>query len=417
MNLHLRVGIFSIICLTCTRAQAAAATFTPLGDLAGGETYSIAAGVSGDGSVVVGTSVSASGVEAFRWTSAGGIVGLGDLPGATFDSRATAISTDGSTIVGSSITSQFMSPGSQIAFRWTQATGMVGLGDIAGGPALSDARAVSANGSVVVGVGFPSDYGLAFRWTQPSGMVGLGDLPGGNFTSVANAVSADGSVVGCTGSVSPPNVQPDPKQTGAFRWTSAGIAGLGWAPGINFSSAAAVSANGEIVAGSFSTDISTFGYRWTATTGFVPLPQLPDIPLTNVKGMSADGARVVGYSSAGTGASEQAILWDEQHGIQKLAALLTNVYGLNLAGWHLTEANAISADGMTIVGQGINPQGLSEGWRVQFVPEPSSCALLALGLAMFAMRTRQPVFHVTPSRPVSSECVSLDQPFCCGRFG
>ena len=36
---------------------------------------------SGDGSVVVGNTHNASGREAFRWTSAGGMVGLGDLPG------------------------------------------------------------------------------------------------------------------------------------------------------------------------------------------------------------------------------------------------------------------------------------------------------------------------------------------------
>ena len=35
----------------------------------------------------------------------------------------------------------------------------------------------------------------AFRWTEGSGMVGLGDLAGGSFYSVANAVNADGSVV------------------------------------------------------------------------------------------------------------------------------------------------------------------------------------------------------------------------------
>ena len=57
------------------------AAFIPLGDLPGGLSLSDARGVSADGSVVVGTSVSASGFEAFRWTQAGGMVGLGFLPG------------------------------------------------------------------------------------------------------------------------------------------------------------------------------------------------------------------------------------------------------------------------------------------------------------------------------------------------
>jgi uncharacterized membrane protein len=40
-----------------------------LGDLPGGEFFSHGAGVSADGSVVVGGGTSASGFEAFRWTA------------------------------------------------------------------------------------------------------------------------------------------------------------------------------------------------------------------------------------------------------------------------------------------------------------------------------------------------------------
>ena len=49
----------------------------------------------------------------------------------------------------------------------------------------SSALDVSADGSVVVGV---SDFGSGpepFRWTEAEGMVGLGDLPGGDFWSLA----------------------------------------------------------------------------------------------------------------------------------------------------------------------------------------------------------------------------------------
>ena len=73
--------------------------FMPLGDLPGGTVSSQAFAVSADGLVVVGTSSSASGVEAFRWTQAGGIVGLGDLPGGIFNSEATSVSADGSVVV------------------------------------------------------------------------------------------------------------------------------------------------------------------------------------------------------------------------------------------------------------------------------------------------------------------------------
>ncbi|MCA2665657.1 MAG: hypothetical protein IM486_14370 [Microcystis sp. M114S2] len=87
------------------------------------------------------------------------------------------------------------------AFRWTQTTGIVGLGDLPGGIFNSSATAVSANGSIVVGRGgvISVNNSEAFRWTQATGMVGLGDLPGGSFNSIAWGVSADGSVVVGTG--------------------------------------------------------------------------------------------------------------------------------------------------------------------------------------------------------------------------
>ena len=59
----------------------AAPTIQALGDLPGGDVLSRAYDVSSDGAVVVGSSMSTSNPafpgEAFRWTSAGGIVGLG----------------------------------------------------------------------------------------------------------------------------------------------------------------------------------------------------------------------------------------------------------------------------------------------------------------------------------------------------
>ncbi|MBM3392142.1 MAG: hypothetical protein FJY34_09255, partial [Betaproteobacteria bacterium] len=109
-------------------ASVQAQSFTPLGDLAGGNFESIAYGTSADGSVVVGRGESASGTEAFRWTQAGGMVGLGDLAGGIFHSVASGVSADGSVVVGNS-----ESASGTEAFRWTQAGGMVGLGDLAGG--------------------------------------------------------------------------------------------------------------------------------------------------------------------------------------------------------------------------------------------------------------------------------------------
>ena len=173
---------------------AVAVSFTGLGNLAGGIFLSNAQDVSSDGSVVVGSSSSASSTEAFRWTQSGGMVGLGDLPGGIFYSIARDVSSDGSVVVGLGYSGLGWE-----AFRWTQSSGMVGLGDLPGGSFYSNAWGVSSDGSVVVGASNASE---AFRWTQSSGMVGLGDLPGGSFYSAAQDVSSDGSVVVGYGSTS-----------------------------------------------------------------------------------------------------------------------------------------------------------------------------------------------------------------------
>jgi probable HAF family extracellular repeat protein len=75
----------------------AAASLTPLGNLRG-DPSSIGNGVSGDGSVVVGTSGGYGG-QAFRWTASVGMVGLGRPPG-DFYCYARAVNGDGSVVVG-----------------------------------------------------------------------------------------------------------------------------------------------------------------------------------------------------------------------------------------------------------------------------------------------------------------------------
>ncbi len=167
-------GATTVLLAACVVSHAQAASLTALGDLPGGEFLSDAQGVSGDGSVVVGFSYSASGVEAFRWTSGGGMVGLGDLPGGAFHSLANGVSADGAVVVGNSDSASGFE-----AFRWTSGGGMVGLGDLPGGIFYSQATGVSGDGSVVVG---NSNYDIntstsdAFLWTSGAGMQRLWDV-------------------------------------------------------------------------------------------------------------------------------------------------------------------------------------------------------------------------------------------------
>jgi hypothetical protein len=53
----------------------------------------------------------------------------------------------------------------------------------------------------------------------------------------------------------------------------------------------------------------------------------------------------------------------------------------------LERAEAISDDGMTIVGEGVNPLGIDEGW-VAVLPEPGVAAILMLGAGAIAAGKR-----------------------------
>ncbi|MCP4611921.1 MAG: hypothetical protein GY845_24735 [Planctomycetes bacterium] len=346
-------------------------TFRGLGDLPGGNFYSEAWGVSADGSIVIGLSESSSGTEAFQCTAAGIAAGdgLGDLPGGDFYSRARGVSGDGSIVIGES-KSGASEPWE--AFRWTSLTGMQGMGDLLDGWFDSVALAISADGSVIVGQGTVVNYKYeCFRTTgsviQPSD--GLGELPGGAIYSSGLGVSQDGSVV----------VGRSASTAGfeAFRWTeSGGMQPLGVLPGAiaHSSKAFGVSADGSVVVGGSQgpTDPSYEAFRWENGV----MAGLGDLPggrhWSTAKAVSADGAIVVGHGENDT--ASLAFIWDADNGIRNLKSVLENDYGLDLTGWILKDATAISADGTTIVGYGTNADGNREGWIA--VLDPYSPSLI-----------------------------------------
>lgn len=79
---------------------------------------------------------------------------------------------------------------------------------------------------------------------------------------------------------------------------------------------------------------------------------------------------------------QKAFIWTPAEGMQSLEMLL-ETSGIDLTDWQLTEARAISDDGTSIIGRGINPLGGEEAWlaRINQIPEPGSLLLLAIGTA------------------------------------
>ena len=142
-------------------------------------------------------------------------LGVGDLPGGGVGSQANAVSADGSTVVGGSSSANSYADYAYEAFRWTATGGMEGLGDLPGGHFSSNGLAISANGAVVVGRSHSADGDRAYRWTPQNGMVSLGVLAPGE-TSSAHGASAD-AASGLADSMSGSRDAPPPRGQGHGR--------------------------------------------------------------------------------------------------------------------------------------------------------------------------------------------------------
>ena len=316
--------------------------------------------------ILTSLSFSALSLFALAPVQAASFIGLGWLS-TTSSSYASDVSADGSVVVGSSNTDSYITGQ---AFRWTKVDGMVALGPLVENVFGGIANAVSADGTVVVGdLHKESFYPISpFRWTQETGMVDLGYIfyPDDFLSnySYTHDVSGDGSVI--VGSAAAVNK--------AFRWSeSSGVIFL------EDGQANAVSADGSVVVGG-TEGKSSEAFRWTQETGMVGLGTLTNDSISFARGVSADGSVVVGYDISYdiNRNQSEAFVWTHTGGIVSLKETLIGE-GLDVSGWTLSSATAISADGFTIVGNGTNPSGQSEAWVANLSPEAVPEPLTILG--------------------------------------
>ena len=362
-NRRFTIILVATFILSILSSMVQAASFQGLGYLDGQPIRSEAFAVSDDGSTVVGQSNSAFGNEAFRWTQLEGMIGLGDLPGGAFVSQARCVSAGGSVIAGSGIASS----GGKQASYWTQETDWIKLGFLLPGSGESLIMDMSSDGSILAGWGSGGSTGLGdqpFRWTQETGMVHLGTLGGQGH---ARGISSDGEVI-----VGHSQSSSSGGNNEAFLWTHAeGMVGLGDLPGGIFESMAySVNLDGSVIVGCGNSSIGQEAFSWTESGGMIGLGDLLGGDFFSIAhDVSADGSVVVGESKSAIGS--EAFIWDADNGMRNLKDVLVSDYGLDLTDWTLTSARGISADGLKVVGFGINPDGYWEAW-IATVPEHTS---------------------------------------------
>ncbi|HEV7280649.1 MAG TPA: hypothetical protein VGN57_10635 [Pirellulaceae bacterium] len=323
-------------------AAAQPPSIRPLGVLDLGNPISRATGVSADGATVVGESDVGRDRHAFRWTEATGLVDLGTME-ASGTSSAEDVSDNGQVIVGTASIN-----GLDHAFRWTPGGGMVDLGSLGGPTASSAARAVSADGNVVVGsFTTASGGGRPFRWTSGGGMVDLGSFPGALGFATAEGVSDSGAVV-----VGFSNAPASDTRLLAFRWKG-GITEDLSLKGQPISAITCVSGDGRFMGGVNSKTLTDEGFRASRWTSDGTVQKFTSQQVGVPFDISLDGGVLVGATIFETDSDtiNEATVWIDGNP-QSLAQRLASE-GADLSAWStLSIANAVSENGRVVVGVG-----------------------------------------------------------------
>jgi uncharacterized membrane protein len=267
-----------------------------------------------------------------------------------FTLSAYRISADGSVIVGFAIDSEENLGG----FRWTAESGF-------GIAPHNLALGISDDGAYIVGEDLSDSR--PYRWSLQGGYEPIGG------SGRATAASADGSIIiGDSGL---------DVLAYAWRWTSASgrqpLGAIPLGPGWDDSTPAAISADGSVIVGSFAGSIAvptSLAYRWTEQSGYEVLAHFSEDTASAATAVAADGLTILGYTYSDNEPMTPAI-WLPDGSVSHLADFLAS-RAVNFDGWTLRTVAGISDDGLTIAGNGLNPQGTPQGWVAHLqVPCPS----------------------------------------------
>lgn len=312
-----------------------------------------------DLSVMVGSIVPlGSPSRAARWTSAGEFAQLPLIPNG-FTGDGTGVSHDGTIVVG------YGSIGTtSISFRWTAAGGIQVL-DPGDGFTTARVRGISGDGSVLFGTRGTLERAMLWR---PDGPYEI-PLVEGYGRGYTTSISHDGNAA--TGYSNPPG-----SPFRAFHWTqSGGTLQLDPPPEWSGSTASRISGDGQTVFGHVNNESNQYrAYRWTESGGMQLIPELHGS--AQIAGVSFDGTVMVGtHSPSG---QPRPFYWSLDGGLFDIADVLA-LEGVDLTGWLLDSAGAVSVDGRTVAGGGryqdIDGQFYRRIWTAT-IPSPSSLLVL-----------------------------------------
>jgi len=341
---------FSIVIalFTASGAATAQAVFTSL------DANTVPTGISGDGSIVVGTYYRGLG---FYWKAQTGVVPIGGN-GATL-----GISADGSTIVGSindDATGFQNAAYWQFDGTWTL-LGSFGNSQPCPPSSLSSGYGVSGDGSVIVGLGWDTcAIAHGFR-RDPYCMLDLGSLAAGR-ASRANAISADGQTIVGWSDQATGFRQGARWVDGEWQWLQTPDGPVG--------EAFAANADGSIIVGFGCGSLNQFAWRWTEATGVECIQGTLTDPYQTLMLALSDDGRVIGGSVAPVfGPDRDALLWFNGEPVDLREYLLA--HGVpEVQDWHLEAVTGVSSDGQTIAGWGVDPNLLVRGFVVT-LPTPT----------------------------------------------
>ena len=290
------------------------------------------------------------------------ITSIGVLPGGNL-SNAAALNADGSVVVGASQSAT----NSSLAVRWTSPGTLQSI-PLLPNSMWSQGYGISTNGLWIAGYNQNNTFpGVAIRWSLFGGVSQLTGFPTSPPLGDARAygISDNGAVV--VGSY-------DRQLTGylprAFRWTGAGVANLPLPGAGVYSIATAITPDGSVCVGDYAAGVAPgpFGLNYWGTALIWPTPTtvqslgyLSGGTTSYVRAVSANGQAAAGFGDVGNIQTPRAFRWTAAFGMEDMGLIA----GAPAGAWSM--ANAISSDGSVVAGAAINAGGqqvamLSTGW-------------------------------------------------------